>query len=302
MVDTASTGRIRRAIARPGAVFLTGPTACGKTSQAMALAREAGYGLEVIVLKPGLRDEMLYGSTVQGPDGIWTWTDGPVSRWARACAGGRPTALILDELARGDKQVVAGVMDILNVYEEADVRGMGLPVPGTPGPYHVLRVVDTQEAFVVPRCLAKIVATANLGERYQGLSLEDPAVRRRFEGGWVELGDFGEAELKEILCAHLKLASGHALPHALWRVHQDVRAYALRDDALVMGTNLALLKAQGREVLRLLATGEARTVKEAFRLAAEDIWVDMVVPVLGEGRDPKIHRVVRGLVEAAAPS
>ncbi len=296
--------RVLRAVARPGHVFLFGVTATGKTTLAKHAAAQHGYGLELVVLKPGLKDELLYGTYVQTDRG-WRWQDGPITRWARRAAAGERVALILDELARGPKDLVAGVMDLLNEYTAADVAAQRLPLPAAAGPYHLVRVVDTQETFVLPASMVKIIATANLGDRYGGLDLQDPAFRRRWTGGWLELDGYSEAEQRTILAYHLDLAPSSALITALLRVDQAVAAYQRKDEALVLSTNLALLIAWGQEVRRLLPASGGRLdpgVSTTFVAAAQDLWIDMVCPLRGDQRDPDVYRALLDIVQRNAPS
>ncbi len=98
-------------------MFLFGVTATGKTTWAKHAAINHGFGLEIVVFKPGLKDEMLYGSLVQR-DGGWCWQDGPILRAARRAVAGEAVVLLLDELPRGDKSIVAGTMELLNVRRE----------------------------------------------------------------------------------------------------------------------------------------------------------------------------------------
>ena len=118
LIGGASQARIGRAFARTGDVFLYGVTATGKTMWAKLAAISHGYGLEIVVFKPGVKDEVLYGTSVQDLTGRWVWQDGPIVRAARRAAAGERIVLLLDELPRGDKSVVAGTMDLMNVRRE----------------------------------------------------------------------------------------------------------------------------------------------------------------------------------------
>ncbi len=296
--------RVARAVARPGHVFLFGVTATGKTTLAKHAATSNGYGLELVVLKPGLKDDLLYGTYVQTGRG-WRWQDGPITRWARRAACGERVALLLDELARGPRDLVAGVMDLLNEYSAADVLAQRLGLPTAAGPYHIIRVVDTQETFVLPTEAVKIIATANLGDKYGGLDLLDPAFRRRWTGGWLELDGYTDDEQRTILAHHLDLPPTSTLIGALLRVDQAVTEYQRKDEALVLTTNLALLIAWGREVRRLLPHGTRvldRAVSSAFVAAAQDLWIDMLCPLRGDRRDPDVYRTVLEIVQRNAPS
>jgi hypothetical protein len=299
--------RIARAFARAGDVFLFGVTATGKTTWAKQAAIGHGYGLEIVVFKPGVKDEMLYGTSVQDLHGRWIWQDGPIVRAARRATSGERIVLLLDELPRGDKSVVAGTMDVMNTYSQADLVAQRLPIPAEPGPYRVVRVFDTQETLVFPAGHLKIVATANLGDRYGGLDLQDPAFRRRWSGGWLELAGYSPEETAQILAGHLGIPGTHALIRALTHVDRDVQALQRTDESLVMTTNLATLITWGAEVLRLAAEpgtpmrGGRPEIKGVFTIAAQDLWMDMVVPLAGDRRDPEVYRELLTIVERHAP-
>ena len=307
LIGGTSQARIGRAFARAGDVFLYGVTATGKTMWAKQAAISHGYGLEIVVFKPGVKDEVLYGTSVQDLAGRWVWQDGPIVRAARRAAAGERIVLLLDELPRGDKSVVAGTMDLMNLYSAADLLAQRLPVPADAGPYRVVRVFDTQETLVFPACQLKIVATANLGDRYQGMDLSDPAFRRRWTGGWLALAGYDATETASILAGHLSLPATHALIKAMIAVDREVQALQRKDESLVMATNLATLIAWGREVLRLASApgapqaGGRSAITEAFTIAAQDLWLDMVCPLAGDCRDPEVYRALLAIVQRHAP-
>ena len=255
LIGAALEARIERAFTRPGDVFLFGVTATGKTSWAKHAAISHGFGLEIVVFKPGLKDEMLYGSLVQR-DGGWCWQDGPILRAARRAVAGEAVVLLLDELPRGDKSIVAGTME-LHEHLYGSRSGRAMPArAGAAGA--VSRGAQQRYAGDAGRCRepAEDVATANLGDRYGGLDLADPAFRRRWNGGWIELAGYTETETAAILAGHLALPARHPLIVALIKVDAEVQAYQRKEDALVMTTNLAILLNWGQEVLRQLARHE----------------------------------------------
>jgi hypothetical protein len=266
-----------------------------------------GYGLEIVVFKPGVKDEVLYGTSVQDLAGRWVWQDGPIVRAARRAAAGERIVLLLDELPRGDKSVVAGTMELMNVYSSADLLAQRLPVPADVGPYRVVRVFDTQETLVFPAGRLKIVATANLGDSYQGMDLSDRAFRRRWTGGWLELAAYDANDTAGILAGHLSLPATHALIKAMIAVDREVQALQRKDESLVMPTNLATLIAWGHEVIRLAnapgapKTGARPDITEAFTVAAQDLWLDMVCPLAGDCRDPEVYRELLTIVQRHAP-
>ena len=307
LIGGASQARIGRAFARAGDVFLYGVTATGKTMWAKQAAISHGYGLEIVVFKPGVKDEVLYGTSVQDLAGRWIWQDGPIVRAARRAAAGERIVLLLDELPRGDKSVVAGTMDLMNLYSAADLLAQRLPVSTDAGPYRVVRVFDTQETLVFPASRLKIVATANLGDRYMGMDLSDPAFRRRWSGGWLELAGYDANDTAGILAGHLNLPVTHALIKAMIAVDREVQALQRKDESLVMTTNLATLIAWGHEVIRLASapgapkTGGRPDIKAAFTVAAQDLWLDMLCPLAGDCRDPEVYRELLAIVQRHAP-
>ncbi len=213
----------------------------------------------------------------------------------------------MDELPRGDKSVVAGTMELLNTYAAADLVAQRLPLPADAGPYRVVRIFDTQETLVVPAARLKLVATANLGDRYGGLDLSDPAFRRRWNGGWLELEGYSPEDTAHILAGHLGVPWSHALIRALINVDRDVQTLQRKDEALVMTTNLATLIVWGKEVLRVAAepaaprSGGRSEIKGLFIIAAQDLWLDMVAPLAGDRRDPEVYRELLAIVERYAP-
>lgn len=194
-----------------------------------------------------------------------------------------------------------------DLYSAADLLAQCLPVPVEGGPYRVVRVFDTQETLVFPAACLKIVATANLGDKYQGNDLSDPAFRRRWSGGWLELEGYGPSDTAQILAGHLGIPWSHALVRALINVDRDVQTLQRADESLVMTTNLATLITWGKEVMRLAASAEAsRTsgrpaIKTLFVTAAEDLWLDMLTPLAGDRRDPEVYRQLLAIVQRHAP-
>lgn len=305
VVGTSNYERINRAFCRPGGLFLYGETATGKTMWSKQVAIANGWGLEIVVFKPGVKDEHVYGTSVQNEDRRWEWRDGPVVSWARRASKGEKVVLILDELARGHKSVADGVMDLLNTYTSDELSAMGIPIPETAGPYHIVRVFDTMETFVFPIDLVKIIATANLGDSYQGMDLSDPAFRRRWTAGFYQLDPYTPQELAQILAKHLDIPATHALISALIRADQEVQAYQAKEESLVMATNLAILINWGIDVKRWAATATKTRgrvqIKDAFITAAKDVWIDMVCPLKGSRRDQTVFTALVNIVTRHAP-
>jgi len=305
LIVTAAQARITRAYERSGPFFMYGQTASGKTTWAIRHSQVWGDGCVLVVFKPGVTPDNLFGSWVNDPAG-WTWKDGPLVSWARRVTTGEKLALILDELPRGEKSVLAVIMDLLNVYTAAEVAAQKLELPALPGPYHIVRVPDhLEQVYVLPISRARVVGTGNQGDRYVGLDLSDPAFRRRWTAGWLELEDMTARELVRILGAHLRLSPQHTLVQALVHTHEEIKAYQARDFKLVMPTNLSILIAWGKEVVRHVNTAEAPTstmLAEAFRATAQDMWLDMIVPVNGERKDGEVYQEVLAIIADCSPT
>lgn len=292
VIETASGQRIRRAFFRDGAVFLYGPTASGKTFWAKTLGETATDHVEIVVFKPGLRDDNLYGSVVQDSssgDSRWVWRDGPLVRGARLVQQGKTCTFIFDELARADKTIVAGIMDILNRYTRRDIEALGLSPLGDGDSFHILRIHDTQETFVLPTDKVKIMATANIGDAYLGLDLTDPAFRRRWEGGFIELAEMTPEEKRQILGSQLPQSSDRIISHILL-AEEAISRYQQKEFALVMNLNISLMTLWGRDIVT--RQKEGLPYVKAFVEAAQDIWVDMVCPVRGERKDAEVEKEV----------
>jgi len=303
LVANDTVAYVERAWRRPGPFFLVGESATGKTHCVEDVALRLGDGYELITLAPGIRDEHLFGTYVRRA-GDWAWVDGVVARWARRAAAGERVALILDELPRADPSVTdGGLLPILDTHSAAHLAAQRLAVPPSqPGPFHVVRIPDTEEAIIVPAARGKIAATGNQGESYRGVSIDDPAVVSRFTGGWKHIGRYQRADLCRILARHLGPAPEHPLLAAMAEVDEALHAYQARPDVtpLRLPTNLRVLITWGHEVHRLCRGGTALRV--AFVQAAEDLWVDMVTPYKGDTPDPEVRRVVTRAVGDAAPA
>jgi hypothetical protein len=123
----------------------------------------------------------------------------------------------------------------------------------------------------------------------------------------LELEGYDTSDTATILAGHLGVPATHALIKALIDVDREVLALQRKDEALVMTTNLAILIAWGREIIRL--AGEPGTpriggrpdIKGAFLLAAQDLWIDMVCPLAGDRRDPEVYRELLAIVQRYAP-
>ncbi len=145
-------------------------------------------------------------------------------------------------------------MRVLNTFDRATVEQQGLRIPaGSEGSaqFHILDIWMTKERLVVPADRVKIVATANLGDRYTGLDLGDPAFRRRWTGGWLHLGAYAPDTVGEILADKLGLPIGAALIVKMKAVATQVEQYQRSEDKLLATLDLASLLAWGRTVTEL---------------------------------------------------
>lgn len=303
----AHIGRIELALRRGGPVMLIGPTATGKTTQALAAALRLGYGVEAVTLDEGWEAEDLFGSyTRTTHDHEWRFVPGPVTRWAERAAAGESVVLLIDELARGHKTVISAVMRLMNEHPRSAVEGMKLPLPdGDDGPFYVVDIRATQQRIVLPCSRVRIVATANQGEGYGGIDLSDPAFGRRFSGGWLHLTGYPADEAARILGDKLGLAPSAPLIRAMQQVDVQVLAYQKKEESLRATLDLATLIAWGRTARYLFdhATTPARgNAALAFQEAARDVWLDRICPLQGANLDPQVERALLEMVTAAATS
>ena len=365
--------RVKRALcASSGPLFLSGPTATGKTTLAILAAEELGMGVEVVVFDPGMDAQELFGGyarrtacpgervsptettvdsapvsvatpmpgrlpawarglvkaieVIQVDTGRrlaeaqrrldqlarhdkevatdWEAVDGPLTRWARRAIGGERVLLVLDELARGHESCVSAVMRALNTFDRATVEQQGLCIPdGSEGSaqFHILDIWMTKERLVVPADRVKIVATANLGDRYTGLDLSDPAFRRRWTGGWLHLGAYAPDTVGEILADRLSLPISAALIVKMKAVATQVEQFQRSEDTLIATLDLATLIVWGQTVAELAGT-PGMNVARAFAEAAADVWIERICPLKGTELDPDIRSKLLQWVTANAPT
>lgn len=308
-ITPAMTGahleRIQRALQRGGPLMLIGPTATGKTTQAFAAAVALGFGVEAIAIDGGWEADDLFGGFTRTSDSEgWTFVPGPVTRWAARAATGESVALLIDELARGHKTVISAVMRLMNEYPASAIERMRLPLPaGEPGPFYLVDIRATQQRMVVPCRRVRIIATANQGEQYYGLDLDDPAFGRRFTGGWLYLGAFPPDETARILGEHLGLPPNAPLMRAMQQVELQVREYQRAEDTLRATLDLATLIAWGKATLiyhTVASTGTSADIPTNFQQTARDLWLERLCPLQGAALDPQVERVLLGFVTAAA--
>lgn len=366
--------RIGRTLQQDGArLFLVGPTATGKTFQAVQAATRLGWQIEIVVLDPGKDAQELAGgftrtqrSTTPLPSGLESWgqlwqqacsweiaplpehatlvsralavaigvvhalragvrvlylllaallihlrqqagqdwsaVDGPVARWARQAAAGTPTVLILDELARGHGSCISFVMGLLNHYDRATVQRQGLVIPerfAACSHFHIVDLWHTRERLVVPVTMARIIGTANLGDRYQGLDLADPAFRRRWDS-WLHLSGYAADVQAQILGTALGLAPKSPLIGALTTVAAAVSSYQEKEDKLNAVLDLATLISWGQAARANAARGDS--INTAFLNAAQDIWIDRITPLKGDSLDPEVRTTLVSFVQKVTPA
>jgi hypothetical protein len=299
--------RIELALKRGGPVMLVGPTATGKTTQAMTASMTLGFGIEPITIDAGWEADDLFGAFTRAKgDTDWAFVPGPVIRWVERALAGEQVVLLIDELARGHRTVISAIMRLLNEYPKPAVLGMKLPIPeGEEGPFHIIDVRATQQRYVVPCHRVRVVATANLGDKYDGLDLSDPAFGRRWSGGWLQLTGYKPDEAAKILGDRLGLAPTAPLIRAMLRVELQILDYQRKEDILRATLDLATLIAWGRTTLALHTSAPDAAKgnpQRAFLDAARDTWLDRICPILGADLDPKVERTLLDIVSASAPA
>jgi hypothetical protein len=257
-------------------------------------------GFEIVALDEGWDAAELFGGyTRAGND--WTFTPGPITRWAERISAGERVMLIIDELARGHKSVVSAIMRVMNLYTSADLHKMGLVAPeGEAGPFYLVDVTATKQRIVVPCRKARIVATANQGDGYTGINLNDPAFRRRWSGGWLQLKGYEADVVRSILSERLALPHSSMLITRMQAVALHVAEYQRREEALLATLDLATLINWGEAALRLVHSGT--NIRQAFVESALDVWIERIVPLKGADLDPDIERTVQGYVATNVPS
>jgi hypothetical protein len=211
---------------------------------------------------------------------------------------------VLDELARGHESCVSAVMRALNTFDRATVERQGLSIPkdaSDSAQFHILDIWMTKERLVVPSERVKIVATANLGDRYTGLDLGDPAFRRRWAGGWLHLGAFAPDTLGEILADKLALPPTAALIAKMKAVATQIEQFQRSEDKLIATLDLATLIAWG-QTAKQLAGAPGMSVARAFAEAATDVWVERICPLKGAELDPDVRSKLLQWVSANAPT
>jgi MoxR-like ATPase len=238
-----------------------------------------------------------------GAQSDWEAIDGPVTRWARRALAGERVLLIIDELARAHESCVSAVMRVMNTYDRQTVEKQGLSIPDDMVGEHTFHIVDvwmTRERLIIPASRVKIIATANLGDRYLGLDLSDPAFRRRWTGGWLHLGGYDTPTLGQILADRLGLPAGATLIAKLVAVATLVEQYQRSEDKLLATLDLATLLTWGELIVRLHAGGMA--VRAAWETAAADVWIERICPQRGAELDLDVRTKLVSFVSANAPS
>jgi MoxR-like ATPase len=365
--------RILRAMRRTGALLmLTGPTANGKTTQAVHAAQRLDLGIEVVTLDPGkdaqeliggytpnrrTKDERLAKSVSDRWSHIWSvawddaaegngntlasvralsntlvtalraiarilfliflllkaklldeddtdWlpVDGPIARWARRAIAGEQVVLVLDELARGHHSVLSMVMGVLNRHSRATVERQGLDIPQgceDVSTFHIVECWHTRERLVVPADRIRIIATSNVGDKYLGVDMSDPAFRRRWDA-WLHLGAYSSDVQATILADKLKLTPGSALITAMNRVAAAVADYQRDTESLSATLDLGSLINWGLTTQARVAS-DGTPVGQAFAEAAVDVWLDRICPLKGAELDPDARSHLLRVVDSAKP-
>ena len=130
--------------------------------------------------------------------------------------------------------------------------------------------------------------------------MNDPAFRRRWTGGWLQLKSYEADVVRSILSERLALPHAAMLITKMQAVALQVAEYQRREEALLATLDLATLITWGEAVLRLHCAGVS--VRQAFIESAVDVWIDRLVPLKGADLDPEIERTIHGYVAANIPS
>lgn len=291
--------RITRALRRRLPTIVVGPTGLGKTTIVTVALMDMGYGIELAELDEGWKGDDLEGGYARGEeDGEWHVFPGPIMRWAERAAAGEQVALIIDELAQGNRTVRSKVHRLMKLCERREVEAMRLPVPdGEDGPFYVVDVKVSMQRFVIPAHRVIILAMCNQGEGYDGLDLRrNPAFGRRWRGGWLQLKDYSQDEEAMILGIHLHLDKAAPLIKALVQVQQLVRAeYQHGAHNLLTELDLATLISWGQMTLDYERT-DGFPPGQAFLEAARDCWIGRICPYLGAQLDPAAEQALEGHV------
>lgn len=301
--------RVHRAMARRLPVLISGATGVGKTEMALRLATRAfGWQVEYVRLTPAWTEEYLFGSRVQDVDGTWVFTEGPITRWARRVVDGATVLLLVDELARGHRDVGELVLSLLSAASAEQVAAEGWPLPDEPDPddrYYVIRVKEVQATYVLPASRAPIVCVTNAGERYtQSLNVREPALARRFAGGYLHLGRYDAGVTRAVLVSALARAGApraeaDAIAQAIAACDLAVEAHQAATDALDGTLDLATLLAWAGAARGLVLSGMG--LRAALLASAQDIWLDRVCPLAGDHVDADVRRALLDIVEREAP-
>lgn len=375
VVDTRPTiygphlARVKRALQRPGPLFLLGATAVGKTTLALRAAEELGMTVgELVVFDEGLDASELFGTyrrqvatsplletapiksandvgvahdaepsevmprlptwaqtlyervvrSVQattnemdelrarigqhtGSGNDWEPVDGPITRWARRVQRGEHCLLILDELPRGHQSVVGAIMRVMNTHDRRTVEEQGLVIPSGAeacDAFHIIEANHTRERLVVPAVWTKVIGTGNIGDKYMGLDLSDPAFRRRWSGGWLYLAAYDVSVMSEVLADRLNAKVSGKLITAIKQVVIAVEAYQKAEEKLQATLDLATLIAWGEALRATVAVGTSP--RSAFVETAQDIWIDRICPLDGTQLDAEVRAKLLNVVTAAA--
>ena len=237
-------------------------------------------------------------------NGEWEAIDGPIARWARRAAAGERVLLIIDELARGHESLISAVMRVMNTYDRDTVERQGLAVPAgaeISTTFHVIDLWHTRERLVIPADRVKIIATANIGDRYTGLDLADPAFRRRWSGGWLYLGAYQPDTVGEILADKLGIPATATLIVKMKVVAMQVEEYQRKEDQLLATLDLATLVTWGQTVIAMAAM-PGMGVAKAWAEAASDVWIERICPMKGAELNPDVRTQLVRFVSSNTPA
>lgn len=299
--------RIDRTLGWASRIMLVGPTGTGKTSHAIYSAIKRGYSIEMVTLHPGLDAKELFGgyarSATSEGEGTWAFVPGPLVRWAQqAQTSPNRVMLIIDELARGHSSVIAAIMSLLNPYNGTDILQQGLTIPAgwaVTDDFHIVEVPMTKERIVVPARNIVIVGTSNLGDKYLGMKLDDPAFMRRWDS-WQFMGNYPAAVTGDILADRLGVPSNHETIQAMLRVAEQVDTIQVETQRLTTTLSLPLLLTWGKAYKSMLEQTKGMKRSTALYEAARDTWVESMVPMVGSSLDGELLKKLQSAILDAA--
>jgi hypothetical protein len=144
----------------------------------------------------------------------------------------------------------------------------------------------------------RLVFACNWGGSYlTELSLEDPALRSRFRGGWVHVSEYRDRDAAEILARGLRQVAPRISSQAelIWRI-LDVRRSIKEDQVLgvmlLSHLDLRTMLSWAEKTLTRLShspSHQRNTIEQVFLSSALDTWIDMFCPMSGAELDESVR-------------